>query len=125
MANWREVYSLRMFREKAQVKLFCTATFRVAASCLQDCYLVPNPHRKSSMGSSRDYQPTNGQNRRYQLQSLWLYEATEGVREENEVRVGGIAVELMVMSEVTDKKGRMVRNKDTGRSYGLESIETG
>lgn len=42
MANWREVYSLRMFREKAQVKLFCTATFRVAASCLQGCYLVPN-----------------------------------------------------------------------------------
>lgn len=98
MANWREVYSFRMFREKAQVKLFCTATFRVAASCLQDCYLVPNPHRKSSMGSSRDYQPTNGQNRRYQLQSLWLYEATEGVREENEVRVGGIAVDGDVRS---------------------------
>lgn len=119
MANWREVYSLRMFREKVQVKLFCTATFRVAASCLR-ARSKSERTRKSSTGSSRDYQLTNGQNRRYQLQILWLFEATEGVREEDEVRVGGIAVDGDVR-----KKGRIVRNKDTGRSYGLESIDTG
>lgn len=44
--------------------------------------------------------------------------------EENEVLVGGLAVDGNVR-RVTGKKGRIVRNKDTGRSYGRESIETG
>lgn len=56
--------------------------------------------------------------------SFGLYKATESVREENEVRVGGVAVAGNVR-RVTGKIGRIVRNKDTGRSYGRESIEIG
>lgn len=56
--------------------------------------------------------------------SFWLYKATESVREENEVRVGGVVVARNVR-RVTGKIGRIVRNKDTGRSYGRESIEIG
>lgn len=109
-----------------RVKLFLYS--HIQGCCFVSARLLPRSKsersRKSSVALHKIINLQMNASNETNCKSFWLYKATESVREENEVRVGGVVVARNVR-RVTGKIGRIVRNKDTGRSYGRESIEIG